>query len=62
VTDAEVREMYDQYAAQSGEGEIPPFEEVRDLIEDEVAQQKQGQVATRLLGELEAQSDIEIYM
>lgn len=64
VSDAEVEEMYAQLEAQQEQsgGELPPLEDVRDEIEQEVINQQQNQFAQSLLEELRSDADYTIHL
>lgn len=65
-TEQELRELYDQTAEQQdqmggGEGsELPPFEEVKPQLEEQVQSEKENEAAQALVDELREDADISI--
>lgn len=70
-TDEELRALYDEYAAQMGGGEdgaaatedpngggLPPFEEVKDQLAEQVKQEKQGEAANAYVEKLKESAEI----
>jgi len=58
-SEEEVQALYDEAAAQSGEGgELPPIEEVRPQIEAQLQQQHESEVVQGLLEQLRTDADI----
>ena len=64
VSDAEVEEMYAQLEDQQEQsgGELPPLDEVRSEIEDEVRNQQEMEFAQTLLDDLRSDADITIHL
>ncbi|AOM83794.1 SurA N-terminal domain-containing protein [Salisediminibacterium beveridgei] len=64
ASDAEVEEMYAQLEAQQEQsgGELPPLDEVRGEIEQEVISQQEMQFAQTLIEELRSDADYTIYL
>jgi hypothetical protein len=58
VSDEEAKAAYDMYA-QGAQGEIQPYETVKEQIKSEMRQQKQGEAIDALLKELRQKADIE---
>ena len=59
VTEEEMKDLYDQYSEQMGEG-IPEFEQLKPQIEVQLQQEKQQQALDKILEDLKENSDIEI--
>lgn len=71
-TDEELRELYDSLAQQQtgggtesggesgGESALPPFEEVKPQLADQVKQQQESEAAATLIEELRAKAEVEI--
>lgn len=57
VTDEEMRELYDQLAAQQ---ELPPYEEVEEPLRQQLVQQKEQAVLSAHIAELRAAATVEI--
>lgn len=69
ATDAEISELYQQYAAQINqaspegqESQVPSLVELRPQIESAVIQQKQQETALRLLEQARANAEIEVLL
>jgi hypothetical protein len=68
-TDAEVRALYDQLAAQQeqagsagGDAQVPPLRQVRPQLEEQVRSQKEAQVAKELLAQLRDDADVVVHL
>ncbi|OUZ09434.1 hypothetical protein BHE97_10260 [Aeromicrobium sp. PE09-221] len=60
ASEEELRELYDQAVASQGEGaELPPFEEVREQLEEQVRSQKQQETYQALVDAAREGADIE---
>jgi peptidyl-prolyl cis-trans isomerase SurA len=64
-TDEELKALYDEYAAQmggatgeDGESGLPPFEEVKDQLKEQVKQEKQAEAANAYVDKLREAADI----
>lgn len=68
ASDKEVRALYDQLVAQQEQAgqqgaqqqEMPPLEQVRPQLAEQVKSQKESQIAQRLLGDLREQGEVVI--
>ena len=58
-TEEELRAFYDE-ASQSQE--LPPYEEVRDLVEEQVVNQREGEAIQDFILDLQARSSVEIFL
>ncbi|MGO1259059.1 MAG: SurA, partial [Brachybacterium sp.] len=64
-SDEELKSQYDQLVAQQEQaggqqGEVPPFEDVKDQLADQATSQQQGEAATKLADDLEKKGDVTI--
>ncbi|MFD1065174.1 SurA N-terminal domain-containing protein [Oceanobacillus locisalsi] len=59
VTDEEVEEMYEQLQTQMGDQDMQDLDEIRDQIEDMVAQNKQQEEYANKVDELTESADVE---
>lgn len=69
-TEAELQELYDSLVAQQGgggeesggpgAGAVPPFEEVRPQLEDQLVQEQEAEVVTVLVEDLRAEGDVTV--
>ncbi|MGO1947589.1 MAG: SurA N-terminal domain-containing protein [Brachybacterium alimentarium] len=64
-SDEELKTQYDQLVAQqeqSGgqQGEVPPFEDVKDQLADQATSQQQGEAATTMAKDLREKGDVTI--
>ncbi len=59
VSEEELRERYDMYAEQVDD--LPPFEEMKPELEEEVLQEREQQGVDQLVSDLREESQIEIY-
>ena len=63
VSDEEARARYDQMTANAGQNaQIPPFEQVKAALKQQLEQQKQQQVLTSLSQELREEYDVEVLL
>lgn len=63
ASEEELRELYDGAAAQGGaEGQLPEFEEVRELLEDQLRQEHQNEAVQGLLTELREDAEITYHL
>ncbi|ABR47023.1 hypothetical protein Amet_0798 [Alkaliphilus metalliredigens QYMF] len=70
ASDEEAQELYDQYAAQMKEiaeetgetEEMPAFEEVKEQLKMQIAQENQQELMAQLIDGLMEQSEIEIFL
>ncbi|MBM9464542.1 SurA N-terminal domain-containing protein [Aeromicrobium sp. YIM 150415] len=63
ASEEELRELYDQAVAAQGEGaELPPFEEVREQLEEQVRSQKQQETYQSLVDAAREDADIETHL
>lgn len=60
VSEEEVQAFYEQVSNQQ-QGEVPPLEDVRDQIEQQLQFQKEQEAVSGLLQELRAAADVEIF-
>lgn len=64
-TEEELQTMYDEMTRQqeeSGEGEVPSFEDIRPQLEDQVKMTKEGEAAQDLVEELREDADVTIHL
>ncbi|WP_342388405.1 SurA N-terminal domain-containing protein [Salinicoccus bachuensis] len=64
-TEEELQTMYDEMTSmqeESGEGEVPSFEEVKPQLEDQVKMTKEGEAAQGLVEELREDADVTIHL
>ncbi|TSD62796.1 SurA N-terminal domain-containing protein [Aeromicrobium piscarium] len=63
ASEEELRELYDQAVASQAEGaELPPFEEVREQLEEQVRSQKQQETYQTLVDAAREDADIETHL
>lgn len=63
VSEDELRERYDEIAGQAGEGaEVPEFEEVRDVLADEMEREHQNTATQALLAELREAAEVSYHL
>jgi hypothetical protein len=58
VTDAEIRAFYDQSIAGADPANVPPFEEVQDLLRQQVSQDKAAEMMEKVIAQLKADAAI----
>ena len=64
-TEEELQAMYDQMTAQqeeSGQGEVPSFEEIKPQLEDQVKMEKEAMAAQNLASELREDADVTVHL
>jgi peptidyl-prolyl cis-trans isomerase SurA len=64
-TEEELQAMYDQMTAQqeeSGQGEVPSFEEIKPQLEDQVKMEKETMAAQNLASELREDADVTVHL
>ena len=63
MSEDELRERYDAIAGQAGEGaEVPEFDEVRDVLADEMEREHQNAATQTLLAELREDAEVSYHL